>query len=69
MPACRQAGAEESQENFLIFFIVQESIPLRAQVKHFPNPARVYFPLPIKERYIPLRKSLKVIAEGDFLDL
>ncbi len=47
--------------------MVQESIPLRAQVKHFPNPARVYFPLPIKERYIPLRKSLKVIAEGDFL--
>ncbi len=36
----------------LKFFMVQESIPLRAQVKHFP---------------IPLRKSLKAIAEGDFL--
>ena len=37
----------------LTFFMVQESIPWRAQVKHFP---------------IPLRKSPKVIAEGDFLD-
>ncbi len=35
------------------YFMVQESIPLRAQVKHFP---------------IPLRKSPKVIAEGDFLE-
>ena len=37
---------------FFLLFMVQESIPLRAQVKHFP---------------IPLRKSPKVIAEGDFL--
>ncbi len=57
------------------YFMVQESIPplfssktkQGGQEKHFPNPARVYFPLPIKERYIPLQKSPNVIAEGDFL--
>ena len=36
------------------FLVVQESMPLQAQVKHFPNHH--------------LRKSPKVIAEGNFLD-
>jgi len=47
-------GIPRETDKNILSLVVQESMLLGAQVKHFP---------------IPLRKSLKVIAEGDFLDI